>query len=308
MEKQQRLDELADFLRTRRARLRPQDIDFPSGPRRKTPGLRREEVAEKAGISVTWYAWLEQGREVNVSFRTVESIANALKLSPHERTHLFELANHYTPPGPYPIAQNVTDTVRRMLDQLGNMPAYVVDGNWNYVTWNEAATKVFTDFRKLPAGRCNLLWFTFHGEGARKLFRGWDAYAKCVLAQFRGDYILRPSGEVFLRDLVEELNDTDSDFCRWWAEHDVLKRSDWRKAIEHPVAGLLELDALSLEVPDAPGTRIMVYTPAPSTDTAERIEALMKSSRSATKTFEAATVLETFRKPTAQALRKRLTE
>jgi transcriptional regulator with XRE-family HTH domain len=299
MEKQQRLNELADFLRTRRARLRPEDIDFPSGSRRKTPGLRREEVAERAGISVTWYAWLEQGREVNVSFKTIESLANALKLSPHERTHLFELANHYTPPGPYPIAQNVTDTVRRMLDQLGNMPAYVVDGNWNYVTWNEAAVRVFADFRKMPAGRCNLLWFTFQQDGARSLFQGWDAYAKCVLAQFRGDYILRPSGEVFLRDLVEELNDTDADFCRWWAEHEVLKRSDWRKVIEHPVAGVLELDALSLEVPDAPGMRIMVYTPAPSTDTAQRIEALMKADCAATTQFEAATVLDTFRKARA---------
>jgi transcriptional regulator with XRE-family HTH domain len=305
MEKQQRLDELGDFLRTRRARLRPEDIAFPSGPRRKTPGLRREEVAERAGISVTWYTWLEQGREVNVSFRTVESLANALNLPPHERTHLFELANHYTPPGPYPIAQNVTDTVRRMLDQLGNMPAYVVDGNWNYVTWNEAAVRVFADFRALPAGRCNLLWFTFQAEGARTLFRGWDAYAKCVLAQFRGDYILRPSGEVFLRDLVEELIDTDADFCKWWAEHEVLKRSDWRKVIEHPIAGVLELDALSLEVPDAPGTRIMVYTPAPSTDTAQRIEALMKSSRSAEKPFEAARVLDNFRYPRPASLPKK---
>jgi transcriptional regulator with XRE-family HTH domain len=305
MEKQQRLDELGDFLRTRRARLRPEDVAFPSGPRRKTPGLRREEVAELAGISVTWYTWLEQGREVNVSFRTVESLANALNLPPHERTHLFELANHYTAPGPYPIAQNVTDTVRRMLDQLGNMPAYVVDANWNYVTWNEAAVRVFADFRTLPAGRCNLLWFTFQDEGARKLFRGWDAYAKCVLAQFRGDYILRPAGEVFLRDLVEELIDTDADFCKWWAEHEVLKRSDWRKVIEHPVAGVLELDALSLEVPDAPGTRIMVYTPAPSTDTAQRIEALMKSGLSSNKPFEAARVLDNFRYPLAASSPKK---
>jgi hypothetical protein len=109
---------------------------------------------------------------------------------------------------------------------------------------------------------------------------------------------------VFLRDLVEELTDTDADFCRWWAEHEVLKRSDWRKVIEHPVAGVLELDALSLEVPDAPGIRIMVYTPAPSTDTAQRIEALMKSSLTATRPFEAVTVLETFRKPRTSAGRK----
>jgi len=100
------------------------------------------------------------------------------------------------------------------------------------------------------------------------------------------------------------LTDTDADFCRWWAEHEVLKRSDWRKVIEHPVAGVLELDALSLEVPDAPGMRIMIYTPAPSTDTAQRIEALMKSSRAAEKPFEAATVLETFRKPRLSAGRK----
>jgi hypothetical protein len=104
---------------------------------------------------------------------------------------------------------------------------------------------------------------------------------------------------VFLRDLVEELNDTDADFCRWWAEHEVLKRSDWRKVIEHPVAGVLELDALSLEVPDAPGMRIMVYTPAPSTDTAQRIEALMKASNAAAIPVQAATVLDTFRKSRA---------
>lgn len=288
MEKQQRLNELADFLRTRRARLQPEDIDFPAGSRRKTPGLRREEVAERAGISVTWYAWLEQGREVNVSFKTIESLANALMLAPHERTHLFELANQYTPPEPYPVAQNVTDTVRRMLAQLGNMPAYVVDGNWNYLAWNEAAVKVFGDFEEMPAGRRNLLWFTFQQEGARSLFRDWDAYAKCVLAQFRGDYILRPADEVFLRDLVEELVNSDADFCRWWAEHDVLKRSDWRKVIEHPVAGVLELDALSLEVPDVPGMRIMVYMPAPSSDTALRMEALMKRQRRVAKPVAAA--------------------
>ena len=126
-----------------------------------------------------------------------------------------------------------------------------------------------------------------------------------MLAQFRGDYILRPSGEVFLRDLVEELADTDADFCRWWAEHEVLKRSDWRKVIEHPVAGVLELDALSLEVPDAPGMRIMVYTPAPSTDTAQRIDALMKAAQTTQKPFEAASVLATFREPHASSVRKR---
>lgn len=277
MEKQQRLDELGDFLRTRRARLRPEDVGLPAGSRRKTPGLRREEVAELAGISMTWYAWLEQGREVNVSFKTVESLANALRLPPHERRHLFELANHYTPPGPYPVVQNVTGTVRRMLDQLGAMPAYVVDGNWNYVGWNEAARRVFGDFGAIPAPRRNLLWFTFQQDGARSLFLDWDAYAKCVLAQFRGDYILRPAEDVFLRELVEELIDSDPDFRLWWAEHEVLERSDWRKRIAHPRAGRLELDALSLEVPDAPGMRIMVYAPAPSTDTARRIAALMAS-------------------------------
>lgn len=267
---EERCHELGDFLRTRRMRLTPESLGLPKRPRRRGSGLRREEVAELAGISVTWYTWLEQGRALNVSPKTVESIAKALRLDESERNHLLRLAH------PDTQAHEVHDIpvklLQTILDKLDPNPSYIIDRQWNLVAWNKAATLVFRigdpseDYK-------NLLAFVFRSEYIRDLLATWQHDVEEFVAQFRADY--DPEHHAQYHALISDLQQSSPVFCSLWDKHDVARRGGWTKELNHPVVGHMAIESITFERPVEQKFRMIVYTPREGTGTKEKLEKLL---------------------------------
>jgi transcriptional regulator with XRE-family HTH domain len=263
---------LAHFLRMRRARLTPAAVGLPVGRRRRTPGLRREEVAERASIGTAWYTALEQGRNVHPSTSVLHSLAEALQLTPDERRHLFLLAGQLLPSPLPPEEEPLSPAVRRIVDDLNPDPACVLGRRLDYLYWNRADAAVWPlDEAPSPYAR-NLLWRVFAGPAARR--PGWEGVAQTVLAQFRAASARYP-GDPRFAALIGELARTSPEFRAWWPRHDVCGSLDCRKELTHPEAGLLVLDRTTLQIAAAPDLTILVYTPVTGTDTAEKLLALL---------------------------------
>lgn len=210
--------ELADFLRSRRERISPQDVGLPSGARRRTPGLRREEVAALAGVGLSWYTWLEQGREISVSATFLENLSRTLKLDATERRHLFLLAHQRLPPEPGKTWCIVPPLVHRLMADLSQRPAYVLNLRWDVLAWNAAADKVFA-FSSVPVERRNLLWMLFTMPSMRVLLDPWKDQALQILSSFRRDFVRAPL-DPEIGTLVKELEKVDTDFRTWWRQQD----------------------------------------------------------------------------------------
>jgi transcriptional regulator with XRE-family HTH domain len=270
---------LGAFLRIRRGALQPEGVGLPKrSTRRLTPGLRREEVAELAGISVSWYTRLEQGKDVQLSARALHGIAAALQLSASERDYLLALARSEAPPAPVPRTQAVSPTLQAVLDAQGERPAYVVDPCLNMLAWNRAAVDVFSagvfdDYAELPKHERNLLWLIFTDE-ARRLFPYWEKHARLLLAQFR-DASRYMVGDPWIATLISRLEASSPEFAEWWSHHDVDRVQEIEKVVDHPKVGRMALLQTVLQVvDDAPGLILVLYTAAPGTDTAERLQKL----------------------------------
>jgi transcriptional regulator with XRE-family HTH domain len=266
--------ELADFLRTRRARLTPQAVGLPAGARRKVPGLRREEVAELAGIGATWYTWLEQGREVNVSTRTLEQLADALRLAPQERRYLFALAGQRTPAINTESDDVMMEGLRGMLHGLEPGPAYVVNESWDLVAWNKAAIQIFGNFEDKPVRERNLMWLLFTDPYFRKLHLDWDAFAYCILMGLRGELGSVPNNPR-LAEVTSALRQSSKEFRAWWSTHDVILPVERSKVLRHPKAGRLTLHLSILQVFRSPHLKLFSFTPVEGTDTAQRLVSLL---------------------------------
>ncbi|GAA3716977.1 helix-turn-helix transcriptional regulator [Streptomyces tremellae] len=244
--------EFSAFLRSRRARLAPRDAGLPAGlgPRR-VPGLRREEVARLAGVSVDYYVRLERGRAAHVSDAVLDALARALRLDGTERAHLCTLAvparrrSAGVPPGatePPPVgsAQRVRPGLLRLLDTLGDTPALVLGRRYDVLASNRAARALYTDFEALPVRERNMVRFLFLDEAARTLYADWPAAARSTVAGLRL-YAGRHPRDPGLAELAGELCDRDADFRRWWGEHDVHERCHGVKRYRHPLVGELVL-------------------------------------------------------------------
>lgn len=212
-------DDLAAFLRARRERVSPADVGLPSGGRRRTPGLRREEVAALAGVGLTWYTWLEQGRDIGVSATFLDSLARVLKLDAAERRHLFLLAHERPPVEPGKTWCVVPALVRRLMNDLAPHPAFVLNLRWDILTFNAAADQLF-GFESHQPGRRNLLWLLFTDPILRERFVGWDKQAPEMLSSFRRDYA-RAKQEADIHELVDELESVSPEFKLWWRQHEV---------------------------------------------------------------------------------------
>ncbi|QBD81095.1 XRE family transcriptional regulator [Ktedonosporobacter rubrisoli] len=267
--------ELADFLRTRRARLAPRDVGLPEGSRRRLAGLRREEVALLAGVGITWYTWLEQGRDVQASSETLENLAHALRLDGKEREYLFLLADRPLP-DKRPSHGKVNSELQRMVEHLEPNPAYILGPRWDILAWNRAASLVFTDFGQLPEERRNLLWWYFTDPVARQRFSVWENYARCWLGQFRISWG-RYAGEPDFVELVEDLKHHSSEFRSWWPMHEIYGRYQGRKEIEHPLVGRLVLENAMFRVEETPGVSLALYVPLPEEETAAKLQRLLES-------------------------------
>jgi transcriptional regulator with XRE-family HTH domain len=271
-----RASELANFLRVLRERITPEDAGFVRG-RRRTRGLRREEIAQLAGVSVTWYTWLEQARPIRVSEATLESLSHALQLSRAERSHLFMLGLGRQPADPAPPPETTSDSVSRLMNAVGAMPAYAMGPLHELLAWNVAADAVFSLGTLAPGDR-NMLWYIFMHPDARRRLVDWEGNAQRALARFRAD-AARLVGDPSMTALVERLRAASSDFAAWWPRHEVLGRPGCRKDIMHPEVGLLVLEHNTLLPYEAQDIRIVLYTPLDEGDTPAKLRKLVAGTR-----------------------------
>lgn len=271
-----RLHELGDFLRTRRARLTPEEVRLPRGSRRKTPGLRRAEVAQLVGVSVDWYTWLEQGRSITPSTQVLERLVQTLRLDANERTHLFLLAQQQPPPALLLEPEIVSPALQHFLDQFGTRPAFVSGRRWDILAWNDAGCAVFGDYRRRTAPReRNTIWGIFTNPLARQYIVNWEEDARQLLAQFRS-MCGRYPGDTQLTELIHDLQLSSPEFRAWWPDHEVLGGQEGRKMLNYPQVGYLLFERLTFQVFDTPDLKVTVYTPLEEADTPRKVEQLLE--------------------------------
>lgn len=266
-----RRNELGAFLRSRRERISPEQVGLRPSRRRRTPGLRREEVAQLAGVGVTWYTWLEQGRDINASAQVLDAIARTLLFDPHERTHLFTLAG--TADTHVASESNaLTPTAQMLLDQLEPFPALAVNGRFDVLAHNRIWASGFPDLGDLPIEDRNCLWLMFTHPHWRKVIVDWDDTSARMVAQYRAS-MAEHVAEAPWKDLVARLHRASPEFRALWERHDVLPPENRIKRVRHPLVGLLRLDFTYLWLEQRIGTRIVTYTPADN-ETRRRLEQL----------------------------------
>jgi transcriptional regulator with XRE-family HTH domain len=271
---QRRREELSDFLRMRRAAINPEEVGLPGGGRRRTPGLRREEVAQLAGIGTTWYTWLEQGRDVRASLDVLEALARALRLNQAERTHLILLGRGEAPPPCKNPAERVSPTLRRLIENLGPNPAYILGRRWDYLAWNDAAVALLGDFGSLPRSARNHAWLTFTDPARREMFTDWERSARVLVAKFRADSA-RHIGDPEFESLISALRNSSPEFSRYWERHEVSHSGEGRKDLLHPAAGLMSFSHAVFHPAERLEQRLILYSPLPENDTADKLAALL---------------------------------
>jgi transcriptional regulator with XRE-family HTH domain len=248
--------ELGAFLRSRRERLRPGAVGLPDAPGRRTPGLRRAEVADLAGISVSWYTWLEQGR-VRTSEQVLRAVARALRLDAAETAHVLSFVAESRPPADAPtwVSRNLLSLVEAMAPH----PAVVLDPHWDLLAWNDGYAALLTDPARLHPKQRNLLWLVFRWPPARTLLADWEGEARALLGQFRSRAARRPHDPRFA-ELVEELL-SDGDAARWYGRRETAGFQPSVRRFRHPVVGDLRLRYVKLAAVDEPGHHFLAYLP-----------------------------------------------
>jgi len=268
--------ELGAFLRSRRERLAPADVGLPAGARRRTPGLRREEIAMVAGVGTTWYTWLEQGRDVKPSSEVLAALGEALKLDAAEKRHLFILAGR-PPPSPRPLdPERVEAALQHTLTTLAIQPAYVMGRRWDVLAWNRAAEAVFVDYGALAGDARNVMHLLFTDPAHRRLLVDWEELARVALGRFRADsakYI----GDPDFDRLIARLTAASPEFRAWWPERHVFRQLSGIKTIRHPIAGGMTFEHMSFSIDDGSDMKLIVYTPLTEQNSVVKMEALLRA-------------------------------
>ncbi|MET9815426.1 MULTISPECIES: helix-turn-helix transcriptional regulator [unclassified Streptomyces] len=255
---------------SRRARVSPAEVGLPDGgARRRTPGLRREEVAVLAGVGASWYQWLEQGRDISVSPQVLDSVARVLRLRDAERRHLYLLAGLNPPvPAVEPERRDMCDGLRRLIDTWMPYPAHIMDAYYNCVLYNDAAAIVL-GMRPDYTQNCLVDFFTDPLYRSRS--RSWERNARAVVAQFRAACSAHPDDEGY-REVLARARAASPEFVRLWEERDIEDAGQIRKELDHPLVGLLCVEATALKVPVRPDLTIVLHTPLDEADTAAKLE------------------------------------
>lgn len=264
-----RRTELGEFLKVIRSRSQPADFGFPAGKRRRTAGLRREEIAQLVGISPTWYTWIEQGREVNVSAEALDRLAVTLRLTRSERAYLFEMADRRDAQENLPERDEAPPLLIELLAELA-APAYLMGRHWDILGWNAAAQALFTGWLDRPRSPGdappNMLRFVFLDPQARVLLLDWEARARRITAEFRADCRSRLDEPALVR-LIDELSAASADFARFWKLHDVLERQGGTRGFQHPLQGLIHYQQLTLFPGEHEHLKFVMLKPAPAVHT-----------------------------------------
>ncbi len=268
--------ELADFLKSRRARLQPEDVGLAdAGRRRRTPGLRREELAGAAGISVDYYTRLEQGRDVRPSLEVLSALGRALRLDDAEQRHLVTLATAQRPGrrAPGSAVERVRPEVQRLVDALHGTPAFVLGRRMDVLAWNPLAAALITDFGALAPARRNMLLLLFLEPSFRDLYTNWTEIARESIAHLRGATGRYPEDQR-LAAIVGELSVKSPEFRQLWSGHDVKEKGFGRKEFDHPMVGRLSLDYEALALSDGGDKMLVTYTAEPDSASAAALQLL----------------------------------
>lgn len=265
---------LGTYLKDRRGKLDPATFGFPQ-ERRRTAGLRREEVAQRANISPTWYTWLEQGRGGAPSADVLDRIARALMLTEVEREHLFLLGLGRPPEAHYRKDDGVTPRLQRVLDALEPTPALIRTATWDVVAWNRAATVMLSDYGAVPPGERNVLRFMFLDPRVRAAQYDWESVARFVVSAFRVD-AARAGAAAQVAPLVEELCRLSPEFNTMWRDNDVRSHGEGIKQIRHPVLGPIAFEYSAFAVDGRPDLSLLIYNPATPADSV-KISSMVRS-------------------------------
>jgi len=259
----ERRTELAAFLRTRRERIRPEDVGLPPGSRRRTAGLRREEVAQLAGVGVTWYTWLEQGRPINASSQVLDAIARTLKLDAVERAHLFRLADvpGSDTRGPCSPGCPLPAEVQDVLDAFTAVPAHVVNERFDLLAWNDMYARIYPRVTSAPVSERNTLLATLTGPACCNPVGSADTVCKRMIGQLRAAYG-RHVGDPAWTHFIRGLEAASPAFAKAWAGHDVAEPMTKVASFRHPGVGTVRVTTTSFAVSVPPGARMVVYTAA----------------------------------------------
>ena len=262
------------YLRDRRARLDPATFGYPLS-RRRTQGLRREEVAQRSNISTTWYTWLEQGRGGAPSADVLDRIAKGMLLTEPEREHLYMLALGHLPDARYQPTESITPRLQRVLDAMPLSPAIIKTATWDVVGWNRAAAVLLTDYGKLPREQRNVLRLMFGNDNARARNEDWESIARVVVGSFRADVTRAGAREsTAVIELVAELSRMSPEFKVLWHDNEVVAPSGGGKRMHHPDCGTIAVEFSTFAVEGRPELGMIVYNPASSEDE-DRIRELL---------------------------------
>lgn len=272
-----RLQALSAFLKSKRALISPESAGFPVGTRRRTPGLRREEVAQLAGVSLTWYTWLEQGRDIQASPSVLDCVAGALRLNADERKYLYSLAleGGANVPTTEPVMPLINPSLQKILNELTYCPAIVSDRMCNIVGWNEAARFVFLDFERIPSERRNMIRLLFERPEFRRLAVNWEQFASGFLSMFRS-YYGRYVGDEWYDIFLNEMTTAYPEFRNMWEHGQVSYAPEVHLEFRHAKAGKMVYELTSLSVYGQDDLRCSIYTPAAETTTESKLRRLME--------------------------------
>lgn len=251
--------ELAEFLRSRRERLTPEEVGLPSGGRRRTPGLRREEVATLARVGLSWYTWLEQGREISVSSTFLDNLSRALKLDATERRHLYLLAQQRPPCEPGRTWCVVPPLIIRLIEDLDARPSYVLNLRWDVLAWNDAADRLFGFSEQIPERR-NLLWMLFTSKRLRQLLDPWEGQAVQIFSSFRRDFV-QGTQDAEIVGLVRDLERVAPEFCDWWNRQDIYGPCQGIRYFRLDGIGQMVFEHTTLTVDVDRHLRLVYYAP-----------------------------------------------
>ncbi|MDN7849013.1 helix-turn-helix transcriptional regulator [Burkholderia seminalis] len=257
---------LGAYLRDRREKLDPAALGLPA-TRRRTPGLRREEVAQRAHVSAAWYTWLEQGRGGAPSADVLDRLARALMLNEAEREHLFLIGVGHPPEVRYHAPASVTPRLQHVLDSLDASPAIVRSATWDVVAWNDAAAATLTDYATLPPAARNILRLIFVDAGVRHAQPNWERVARFAVGAFRAD-VARGGATQAVQAFVDEMRATSAEFDAMWRDHDIHTHDEGTKEIRHPQAGRIALEYSAFSVTGRPDLSLVIFTPVTPADRA----------------------------------------
>ncbi len=260
-----RHDELAAFLRARRAELRPEEVGLPEGRgRRRTPGLRREEVAQLSGVGLTWYTWLEQARGIRTTDQVIDALAAALRLDADQHRHLRILADLSVSQHPTPV-EELGPRLQRLVDAATPNLACVYDAHYDYLAWNTAYAALRSDPAAMPPDQRNLLWMMFTDPAERARMLHWEPAAHNVISQFRAAVGRRPD-DPRLAEIVEGLTAASPEFCRWWTEYPIREFRPVTIEIDHPHTGPMALELFQTRLVERPDLLLVLQVPVSRED------------------------------------------